>query len=165
MNERLLALAQRIRDELIELERLIHRAREGWRRTKQSADDFYLDSVALNLHGFYVGLEPVFTLVAGLIDGTEPQGANWHQAVLDQMGYDGGHLHYFTFRDLEALGEAVGLEVIHRPGIINAPRYGRKNRLLQALLGERFVREFRTFGILLHFADRSLQEAAPDAPD
>jgi len=85
VNERLLTLAHRIRDELIEVERLIHRAQEGWRRAGQSSDDFYLDSVALNLHGFYVGLERLFTLIAGLIDGTEPQGANWHQAVLQQM--------------------------------------------------------------------------------
>ncbi|TAL10711.1 MAG: methyltransferase domain-containing protein [Nitrospirae bacterium] len=67
----------------------------------------------------------------------------------DPEGWDGGHLHYFTFRDLEGLAEAVGLEVIHRQGIINARRYGLKNRFLQAILGERFVREFRTFGILL----------------
>lgn len=67
----------------------------------------------------------------------------------DPEGYDGGHLHYFTFRDLEGLAGAAGLEVVHRQGIINAPCYGRKNRLLQTLLGERFVREFRTFGILL----------------
>ena len=67
----------------------------------------------------------------------------------DPEGWDGGHLHYFTFRDLEGLAQAVGLEVIHRQGIINALHYGLKNRLLQAILGERFVREFRTFGILL----------------
>ncbi len=67
----------------------------------------------------------------------------------DLEGYDGGHLHYFTFRDLETLAAAAGLEVVHRRGIINAPHYGRKNRLLQALFGERLVREFRTFGILL----------------
>lgn len=67
----------------------------------------------------------------------------------DPEGYDGGHLHYFTFQDLEGLATEAALEVVHRQGIINAPHYGRKNRLLQALLGERFVREYRTFGILL----------------
>ena len=67
----------------------------------------------------------------------------------DPEGYDGGHLHYFTFRDLEALAGEAGLEVVDRHGIINAPAYGLKNRLLRALAGERFVREFRTFGVLL----------------
>ncbi len=85
MNERLLPLAHRIRDELGELERLIQRAQEGWRRAQQSSDDFYLDSVALNLHGFYAGVERLFTLIAGLVDGTRPVGANWHQVVLQQM--------------------------------------------------------------------------------
>ena len=67
----------------------------------------------------------------------------------DPEGYDGGHLHYFTVRDLETLAGEAGLEVVHRQGIINAPGYGMKNRALTALLGDRFVREFRTFGILL----------------
>jgi methionine biosynthesis protein MetW len=67
----------------------------------------------------------------------------------DPEGYDGGHLHYFTFRDLETLAREAGLEIVHRHGIINAPAYGLKNRLLCVLAGERFVREFRTFGVLL----------------
>ena len=67
----------------------------------------------------------------------------------DPEGWDGGHLHYFTFGDLEALAAECGLDVVHRHGIINAERYGRKNRALAAILGERFVREYRTFGILL----------------
>lgn len=68
---------------------------------------------------------------------------------MDPEGWDGGHLHYFTFRDLEALAAECGLEVEQRHGIINAARYGLKNRALISVLGERFVREFRTFGILL----------------
>jgi methionine biosynthesis protein MetW len=67
----------------------------------------------------------------------------------DSEGWDGGHLHYFTFGDLEQLAADCGLAVEHRHGIINAERYGLKNRALVALLGERFVREYRTFGILL----------------
>jgi methionine biosynthesis protein MetW len=68
---------------------------------------------------------------------------------MDPEGWDGGHLHYFTFGDLEALAAECGLDVEHRHGIINASHYGLKNRALVRLLGERFVREFRTFGILL----------------
>ena len=67
----------------------------------------------------------------------------------DPEGWDGGHIHYFTFGDLERLAAECGLEVVHRHGIINAARYGLKNRALVAMLGERFVREYRTFGILL----------------
>lgn len=85
MSERASPLAQRIRDEFGELERLIERAQEGWRRAQRSSDDFYLDSVAMNLHGFYVGLERLFILVAGIIDEMQPGDPNWHQMILRQM--------------------------------------------------------------------------------
>jgi uncharacterized protein YukE len=48
VNENLSRLANRIRNELGELERVIGRVQEGWKRAQQSSDDFYLDSVALN---------------------------------------------------------------------------------------------------------------------
>lgn len=76
MNERLLRLANRIRDELGELARVLERAQEGWRRAYQWSDDLYLDGVALNLHGLYAGLERLFELIAATVDGTVPQGAN-----------------------------------------------------------------------------------------
>ena len=85
MNERLFRLARRIRDEFDELTRVLDRAQEGWRRVQRSSDDLYLDGVALNLHGFYAGLERLFELIAATVDGTVPQGANWHQVLLEQM--------------------------------------------------------------------------------
>lgn len=85
MSERLSRLAERIRDEMADLHRSVERAREGWRRAQQSSDDYYLDGVALNLHGFYAGLERLFELTAVVIDGTMPQGANWHELLLRQM--------------------------------------------------------------------------------
>ena len=57
MSERLIRLVERIRSELVDLNRLVERAKEGLRRAQRSDDDLYLDSVALNLHGFYAGLE------------------------------------------------------------------------------------------------------------
>ncbi|MDQ7029097.1 MAG: hypothetical protein Q9O62_04640 [Ardenticatenia bacterium] len=57
MNEQLLQVARRIRDELGDMARVLDRAQEGWRRAQMSSDDLYLDGVALNLHGFYAGLE------------------------------------------------------------------------------------------------------------
>jgi len=73
----LLKLGERIRSELAELDRLVECAQEGWRRAQRSGDDFYLDSVALSLHGFYAGLERLFELIATIVDGTMPRGANW----------------------------------------------------------------------------------------
>jgi hypothetical protein len=88
MNEQLRAIAQRIRAELPEMDRAIQRARRAFERASFSSDDLYLDSVALNLHSFYGGVERLFTLVAGVIDGSVPTGEAWHQALLRQMAAD-----------------------------------------------------------------------------
>lgn len=85
MNEQLLRVASRIRGELEELTRVLDRAQEGMQRAQRSSDDFYLDSVALNLHGLYAGLERLFEIIAATIDGDVPQGANWHQVLLYRM--------------------------------------------------------------------------------
>jgi len=81
-------LAIRIRNELSELEHTIKRATEGLVLSKQTDDDHYLDGVALNLHSFYSGIERIFELVATHVDGTRPEGKNWHQILLKQMAED-----------------------------------------------------------------------------
>jgi uncharacterized protein YutE (UPF0331/DUF86 family) len=85
MDEDLGELASRIRQELSELKHVLERMSEAWKRARNSNDDFYLDSVALNLHGFYSGLERMFSLIAEIVDGSMPQGENWHQLLLQQM--------------------------------------------------------------------------------
>jgi len=70
---------------LNDLNRVVERVKEGWQRTLRSTDDYYLDGVALNLHGFYAGLERIFELIAVGIDGVKPTGENWHQALMNQM--------------------------------------------------------------------------------
>ena len=76
MKDRLRLLAQRIRQDLPQLEQALERSAQGWQRARASQDDFYLDGVALNLHGFYSGLERIFEQVAQIIDGALPQGEN-----------------------------------------------------------------------------------------
>jgi len=85
MKSELTQLAERIRYEMTDLERVHERIIEGLARAKRLADDYYLDSVALNLHGFYSGLERIFELIATILDNIAPQGKNWHQALLQQM--------------------------------------------------------------------------------
>jgi hypothetical protein len=85
VSARLRQLADRIRSELDDLERVTNRIGEGWQRALRAADDYYLDGVALNLHGFYAGLERIFELIAAIVDGQKPEGENWHQALLHQM--------------------------------------------------------------------------------
>ncbi|MBI3760531.1 MAG: hypothetical protein HY260_01535 [Chloroflexi bacterium] len=56
MTEALTELASRIRQELDELQRVVKRIVAGWQQAKRTADDFHIDAVALNLHGFYSGV-------------------------------------------------------------------------------------------------------------
>lgn len=85
MNTPLHGLTERIRQEIVELEQVVVRLTEAWQRAHRSGDDFYLDSVALNLHGFYSGIERIFERLAETLDGSLPKGENWHQVLLIQM--------------------------------------------------------------------------------
>lgn len=78
-------LSERIRSELEEIEHVAQRAEEGWQRFQESLDEYYLDGVALNLHGFYNGLERIFERIASTVDGAKPAGENWHFVLLQQM--------------------------------------------------------------------------------
>ena len=59
-------LVERIRSEVSDLEQVIDRAEQAWLHVETSPEDqyAYLDSVALNLHSFYSGLEKLFELIA-----------------------------------------------------------------------------------------------------
>jgi len=92
VSKRFLKLSKRIRDELVDLDHLVERARKGWYQAQRSGDDLYLDGVALNLHGFYEGVERLFELIATIVDGSMPQGADWHQVLLQQMASEGMHV-------------------------------------------------------------------------
>ncbi len=78
-------LAARISSELSDLRQVVDRTLQAWDKAAQQNDDFYLDSVALNLHAFYSGLERIFEKLASAIDGEVPTAANWHQELLIQM--------------------------------------------------------------------------------
>jgi ribonuclease HepT-like protein len=78
-------LVGRIRQELDELQRILKRINEGWERSRRSEDDYYIDGVALNLHGLYSGFERIFTQIAENVDDKLPQGEDWHKLLLGQM--------------------------------------------------------------------------------
>jgi hypothetical protein len=85
MNPQAAILSARIDTELSELKQVVDRTMQAWEKAAKSEDDFYLDSVALNLHAFYSGLERVFEKLASTIDRSVPSAANWHQELLTQM--------------------------------------------------------------------------------
>lgn len=81
-------LAQRIRQEIKDIERVVTAAQRHWQGFQAEADDqdVYLNSVALNLHSFYTGLERVFELIATELDGgTLGKDEAWHVNLLRQM--------------------------------------------------------------------------------
>jgi hypothetical protein len=78
-------LSRRIEIELNEIEQLINRINMGLKKAKQSSDDYYIDGVALNLHGLYSGIERIFTTIAENIDNKLPEGKDWHISLIDQM--------------------------------------------------------------------------------
>ena len=88
MNKEGAVLAARILTELKEISKLVFRIEQAWEKAKKREDDFYLDSVALNLHGFYSGLERIFEKIAASVDGSVPAGANWHKELLNQMSME-----------------------------------------------------------------------------
>lgn len=63
------------------------RALRAWPEAQKSTDEqnIYLDSVALNLHSFYSGLEKLFEIIARHIDHSIPEGETWHRNLLNQM--------------------------------------------------------------------------------
>ena len=84
-DEELSGLIERIRQELEELQLVLGRVNEGWERARRSNDDYYLDGVALNLHGFYLGFERIFARIAESVDDKLPHGDEWHSLLLRQM--------------------------------------------------------------------------------
>ena len=85
INNQLLTLAANITADLADLERVVDRANLIFQKASQTNDDAYLDGLALNLHGFYAGIEHIFEAIARTVDGNLPNDPNWHQALLRQM--------------------------------------------------------------------------------
>ncbi|MBI1930797.1 hypothetical protein HYR99_41940 [Candidatus Poribacteria bacterium] len=85
MNADYAALAGRIQQLLMDVERVVSRAELLMNKAQGSGDDGYLDGVALNLHGFYAGVERIFEDIARNVDKAVPGGPEWHQDLLLQM--------------------------------------------------------------------------------
>jgi len=88
MNKELQLICSLIEEELKSITILLPRIETAWKKAARNSDDLYLDSVALNLHGFYAGIERIFELIAKRIDDSLPSGENWHRELLKQMTID-----------------------------------------------------------------------------
>ncbi len=80
-------LAARLHAELQSLEQVVERANNALARASRQPEDqdYFLAAAALDLHGFYAGLERLFELIADDVDRSHPTGAHWHRDLLAQM--------------------------------------------------------------------------------
>jgi hypothetical protein len=85
MKEIYLTVSGRIRSELQEIQRMTSRIATIWEEAENSSGDYYVDAAALNLHGFYAGMERIFEVIADGIDRSKPSGQDWHQELLRQI--------------------------------------------------------------------------------
>lgn len=85
-----LILAARLREELENLEQVIAVAQRSITRAERQPVDseLYINSAALSLHSFYVGVERMFLAIAEELDQQAPTGPSWHLDLLNQMTYD-----------------------------------------------------------------------------
>ena len=69
-------LAQRIRAELQALDHVVERAEGALERASRQPQDeeYFLTSAALDLHGFYAGIERLLELIGRTMDGDVPSG-------------------------------------------------------------------------------------------
>ena len=83
-------LVERIRGEVPDIERVVQRAIRAWPQAQRPSaeQDVYIDSVALNLHSFYTGIERLFELIARHLDRNLPTSETWHRDLLKQMAQD-----------------------------------------------------------------------------
>lgn len=79
------ALAERIRTSLQDVQNSVDRALQLSDKAHKSNDDGYWDGVALNLHGFYTGVEHIFEDIARTLEKSVPASVEWHMDLLTQM--------------------------------------------------------------------------------
>jgi hypothetical protein len=83
-------LASRVQQDLLDLERVVERIEQALQIAEQNPAerDLLIDSVALNLHDWYSGLERIFSHIASGVDQSTPEGADWHRELPRQMTID-----------------------------------------------------------------------------
>ncbi|MFN8486551.1 MAG: hypothetical protein U0350_03100 [Caldilineaceae bacterium] len=80
-------LAERLRSELQQLEKVVTRTEGALVRARQNVQDqdYFIAAAALDLHSFYAGLERLFELIAADVDKSQPTTPRWHRDLLIQM--------------------------------------------------------------------------------
>ncbi len=84
-----LLIQERISQELNKIYQAIQQLEIFTRRLNDIPNPIYqealVNSLALNIHGIYTGIERIFEVIATEIDFSLPTGNKWHRYLLDQM--------------------------------------------------------------------------------
>ncbi|MGK7933434.1 MAG: hypothetical protein AB4041_18655 [Microcystaceae cyanobacterium] len=84
-----LSIQERINQEIHKICQAIQQLEIFLREFSHQSDIIYqnalINSIALNLHGIYTGIERIFEVIAKDIDHSYPTGDKWHRDLLDQM--------------------------------------------------------------------------------
>lgn len=106
MIPRYLVLRERIEAELADVERAAGKAAQAYKEARRGErqQTFFLDSVAINLHSVYNGIERIFELLAREIDGGLPTGSGWHRDLLTQMTLEVADVRPAVIRSETAIG-------------------------------------------------------------
>ncbi len=79
------ALAQQVREELQNLERLSREVETWMSEAREAPSDFELRGLGSIVHDFYTGIERIFERIAVQVDEYLPAGRSWHTDLLRQM--------------------------------------------------------------------------------
>ena len=98
-----LTVAGRIRRDLQDLDQVVIRTVRIWQQASakdwDDTDNYYIDATALNLHGFYAGLERLLEMIADGIDSSVARASKIRRLV----GTDCCHLNQANFLSLFGL--------------------------------------------------------------
>lgn len=137
MSAKLETLAAKITDECADLQRVIDRAETIYQKAMLSNDDAYFDGLALNLHGFYMGVEHIFENIARTVEGTIPSGADWHRELLHQMSLEIPSVRppVIQKETMRCLNEYLGFRHVVRNAYVFQLRTSRVQELVTGLAG------------------------------
>jgi len=87
-----LLIQDRINQEIKKILQALQQLEIFLRELSNQSDVMYqnalINSIALNLHGVYTGIERIFEVIAKKIDQRFPTGDKWHRDLLEQMSVD-----------------------------------------------------------------------------
>lgn len=87
-----LSIQDRINQELNKIFQALQQLEIFLRELSNQSDVMYqnalINSIALNFHGVYTGIERIFEVIAKKIDQRFPTGDKWHRDLLEQMSVD-----------------------------------------------------------------------------